>query len=112
MQAEIASCVRVPERNDMVEYFGVQLDGYAFSQFGWVQSYGSRCVKPPILFGDIPRLKPMTVEWIAYAQSLTQNPMEGMLTGWSRSSTGPSCATTSRVSSLAVSWRWSGPGCE
>ena len=69
------------ERNDMVEYFGEQLDGYTFSQFGWVQSYGSRCVKPPILFGDICRPKAMTVEWIAYAQSLTTKPMKGMLTG-------------------------------
>lgn len=69
------------ERNDMVEYFGEQLDGYAFSQFGWVQSYGSRCVKPPILFGDIRRPKAMTVEWITYAQSLTHKPMKGMLTG-------------------------------
>ncbi|WP_288252720.1 5-methyltetrahydropteroyltriglutamate--homocysteine S-methyltransferase [uncultured Hydrogenophaga sp.] len=69
------------ERNDMVEYFGEQLEGYAFSQFGWVQSYGSRCVKPPILFGDISRPKAMTVEWITYAQSLTQRPMKGMLTG-------------------------------
>ncbi|WP_028214371.1 5-methyltetrahydropteroyltriglutamate--homocysteine S-methyltransferase [Paraburkholderia mimosarum] len=69
------------ERNDMVEYFGEQLDGYAFSEFGWVQSYGSRCVKPPILFGDISRPKAMTVEWIAYAQSLTNKPMKGMLTG-------------------------------
>jgi len=69
------------ERNDMVEYFGEQLDGYAFSEFGWVQSYGSRCVKPPILFGDISRPKPMTVEWTRYAQSLTQKPMKGMLTG-------------------------------
>ncbi len=69
------------ERNDMVEYFGEQLQGYAFSQFGWVQSYGSRCVKPPILFGDISRPKAMTVEWITYAQSLTQRPMKGMLTG-------------------------------
>ncbi|MEO8937031.1 MAG: 5-methyltetrahydropteroyltriglutamate--homocysteine S-methyltransferase [Burkholderiaceae bacterium] len=69
------------ERNDMVEYFGEQLDGCAFSQFGWVQSYGSRCVKPPILFGDISRPKPMTVEWISYAQSLTERPMKGMLTG-------------------------------
>ncbi|MFA1602212.1 5-methyltetrahydropteroyltriglutamate--homocysteine S-methyltransferase [Alcaligenes faecalis] len=69
------------ERNDMVEYFGEQLDGYAFSQFGWVQSYGSRCVKPPILFGDISRPQAMTVEWITYAQSLTQKPMKGMLTG-------------------------------
>ncbi|WP_412023734.1 5-methyltetrahydropteroyltriglutamate--homocysteine S-methyltransferase [Burkholderia cepacia] len=69
------------ERNDMVEYFGERLDGYAFSQFGWVQSYGSRCVKPPILFGDISRPKAMTVEWITYAQSLTNKPMKGMLTG-------------------------------
>nr|WP_314630929.1 5-methyltetrahydropteroyltriglutamate--homocysteine S-methyltransferase [uncultured Noviherbaspirillum sp.] len=69
------------ERNDMVEYFGEQLQGYAFSQFGWVQSYGSRCVKPPILFGDISRPKPMTVAWIGYAQSLTQKPVKGMLTG-------------------------------
>ncbi|TDV16692.1 5-methyltetrahydropteroyltriglutamate--homocysteine S-methyltransferase [Paraburkholderia caballeronis] len=69
------------ERNDMVEYFGEQLDGYAFSQFGWVQSYGSRCVKPPILFGDISRPNAMTVEWISYAQSLTRKPMKGMLTG-------------------------------
>ncbi|MFC3863871.1 5-methyltetrahydropteroyltriglutamate--homocysteine S-methyltransferase [Alcaligenes aquatilis] len=69
------------ERNDMVEYFGEQLDGYAFTQFAWVQSYGSRCVKPPILFGDISRPQAMTVEWITYAQSLTQKPMKGMLTG-------------------------------
>ncbi len=69
------------ERNDMVEYFGEQLDGYAFSQFGWVQSYGSRCVKPPILYGDISRPKAMTVPWTQYAASLTQRPMKGMLTG-------------------------------
>ncbi|VWB95990.1 5-methyltetrahydropteroyltriglutamate--homocysteine methyltransferase [Burkholderia lata] len=94
MQAEIERSVREQEsleldvlvhgeaeRNDMVEYFGEQLDGYAFSQFGWVQSYGSRCVKPPILFGDISRPKAMTVEWITYAQSLTNKPMKGMLTG-------------------------------
>ena len=94
MQAAIAHAVREQEalgldvlvhgeaeRNDMVEYFGEQLDGYAFSQFGWVQSYGSRCVKPPILFGDISRPHPMTVDWITYAQSLTTKPMKGMLTG-------------------------------
>ena len=69
------------ERNDMVEYFGEQLQGFAFSQFGWVQSYGSRCVKPPILFGDISRPKAMTVEWTQYAASLTRKPMKGMLTG-------------------------------
>ncbi|WP_010581790.1 5-methyltetrahydropteroyltriglutamate--homocysteine S-methyltransferase [Schlesneria paludicola] len=94
MHDEIARCVREQEslgldvfvhgeaeRNDMVEYFGEQLDGYAFSEFGWVQSYGSRCVKPPILFGDISRPQPMTVKWIKYAQSLTKKPMKGMLTG-------------------------------
>jgi 5-methyltetrahydropteroyltriglutamate--homocysteine methyltransferase len=94
MRAEIARCVREQEalgldvfvhgeaeRNDMVEYFGEQLAGYAFSQSGWVQSYGSRCVKPPILFGDISRPRPMTVEWISYAQSLADKPMKGMLTG-------------------------------
>jgi len=69
------------ERNDMVEYFGEQLEGCAITQAGWVQSYGSRCVKPPILFGDISRPKPMTVEWIGYAQSLTRKPVKGMLTG-------------------------------
>jgi 5-methyltetrahydropteroyltriglutamate--homocysteine methyltransferase len=69
------------ERNDMVEYFGEQLEGYAFSELGWVQSYGSRCVKPPILFGDISRPRPMTVDWTRYAQSLTHKPMKGMLTG-------------------------------
>ncbi|MEH6561548.1 MAG: 5-methyltetrahydropteroyltriglutamate--homocysteine S-methyltransferase, partial [Marinobacter sp.] len=69
------------ERNDMVEYFGEQLEGYVFSRFGWVQSYGSRCVKPPILFGDITRPTAMTVDWIKYAQSLTDKPLKGMLTG-------------------------------
>ncbi|MCF6173106.1 MAG: 5-methyltetrahydropteroyltriglutamate--homocysteine S-methyltransferase, partial [Campylobacteraceae bacterium] len=70
-----------PERNDMVEYFGEQLKGYGFSQNGWVQSYGSRCVKPPFIYGDISRPKPMTVEWITYAQSKTKKIMKGMLTG-------------------------------
>ncbi|WP_432723972.1 5-methyltetrahydropteroyltriglutamate--homocysteine S-methyltransferase [Jeongeupia wiesaeckerbachi] len=69
------------ERNDMVEYFGEQLAGFAFTRFGWVQSYGSRCVKPPVIFGDVSRPKPMTVEWSRYAQSLTPKPMKGMLTG-------------------------------
>jgi len=69
------------ERNDMVEYFGEQLQGYAFSQNGWVQSYGSRCVKPPIIYGDVSRPQPMTVGWTRYAQSLTGRPMKGMLTG-------------------------------
>jgi len=70
-----------PERNDMVEYFGEQLWGYAFSEFGWVQSYGSRCVKPPIIYGDVYRPEPITVETTRYAQSLTDKPMKGMLTG-------------------------------
>ena len=70
-----------PERNDMVEYFGEQLQGYGFSQNGWVQSYGSRCVKPPFIYGDISRPQPMTVEWITYAQSRTEKIMKGMLTG-------------------------------
>lgn len=94
MEQEIKLCVDIqhrlgldvlvhgePERNDMVEYFGEQLDGYAFSQFGWVQSYGSRCVKPPIIFGDISRPQAMTVKWSEFAQSLTNKPMKGMLTG-------------------------------
>lgn len=69
------------ERNDMVEYFGEQLQGYAFTKNGWVQSYGSRCVKPPVLYGDVSRPKDMTVFWTAYAQSLTKLPVKGMLTG-------------------------------
>ncbi|MBS61587.1 5-methyltetrahydropteroyltriglutamate--homocysteine S-methyltransferase [Salinisphaera sp.] len=69
------------ERNDMVEYFGEQLAGYAFTKFGWVQSYGTRYVKPPIIFGDVSRPEPMTVKWSKYAQSLTEKPMKGMLTG-------------------------------
>ncbi|MEY3122791.1 MAG: hypothetical protein RI993_1616, partial [Pseudomonadota bacterium] len=70
-----------PERGDMVEYFGEQLWGYAFTELGWVQSYGSRCVKPPILYGDVYRPEAMTVEWLSYAQSLTKKPVKGMLTG-------------------------------
>jgi 5-methyltetrahydropteroyltriglutamate--homocysteine methyltransferase len=69
------------ERNDMVEYFGEQLDGFAFTENGWVQSYGSRCVKPPIIYGDVRRPHAMTVEWSRYAQSRTSKPMKGMLTG-------------------------------
>lgn len=69
------------ERNDMVEYFGEQLQGYLFTQFAWVQSYGTRCVKPPIIWGDISRPKAMTVPWSNYAQSRTQRPVKGMLTG-------------------------------
>ncbi len=94
MQAQIREVVRAQEaigidllvhgeaeRNDMVEYFGEQLDGYAFTAQGWVQSYGSRCVKPPIIWGDVARPRPMTVRWSEYAQSLTERPMKGMLTG-------------------------------
>jgi 5-methyltetrahydropteroyltriglutamate--homocysteine methyltransferase len=94
MQAEIASVVELqerlgldvlvhgePERNDMVQYFAEQLDGYATTELGWVQSYGTRYVRPPILFGDVRRPRPMTVEWIRYAQSLTSRPVKGMLTG-------------------------------
>lgn len=94
IRTEIADCIKrqeelgldvlvhgEAERNDMVEYFGELLDGIAFSQFGWVQSYGSRCVKPPIIFGDVSRSQSMTVEWTNYAQSLTQKPLKGMLTG-------------------------------
>ena len=69
------------ERNDMVEYFGEQLEGFLHTANGWVQSYGSRCVKPPVIFGDVQRLHPMTVSWSAYAQSLTSRPVKGMLTG-------------------------------
>ncbi len=69
------------ERNDMVEYFGEQLEGFAFTSFGWVQSYGSRCVKPPIIYGDVSRKNSMTVKWTSYAQSLTTKPVKGMLTG-------------------------------
>ncbi|AWL09443.1 5-methyltetrahydropteroyltriglutamate--homocysteine S-methyltransferase [Aquirufa nivalisilvae] len=69
------------ERNDMVEYFGEQLDGFTFSKNGWVQSYGSRCVKPPIIYGDVSRPLPMTVKWTSYAQSLTKKWVKGMLTG-------------------------------
>ena len=121
MEAEIARAVREQEalgldvlvhgeaeRNDMVEYFGEQLDGYAFSRFGWVQSYGSRCVKPPILFGDIRRPRPMTVAWTRYAQSLTERPMKGMLTGpvtmlnWSFVRDDQPRSTTCRQLALAI----------
>ncbi|MEV0895044.1 5-methyltetrahydropteroyltriglutamate--homocysteine S-methyltransferase [Promicromonospora sp. NPDC050262] len=94
MRAEIASTVALqeelgldvlvhgePERNDMVQYFAEQLDGFATTVNGWVQSYGSRCVRPPILWGDVSRPAPLTVEWTAYAASLTDKPVKGMLTG-------------------------------
>lgn len=94
MRGEIASVVKKQEelgldvlvhgeaeRNDMVEYFGQQLSGFCFTENGWVQSYGSRCVKPPVIFGDVSRPVPMTLGWIQYAQSCTKRPMKGMLTG-------------------------------
>ena len=94
LKAETEACIRRQEalgldmlvhgefeRNDMVEYFGEQLAGYAFTRLGWVQSYGSRCVKPPLIFGDVSRPQPMTVAWARFAQSLTDRPMKGMLTG-------------------------------
>lgn len=121
MQAEIRSVVDFqhevgidvlvhgePERNDMVEYFGEQLSGFAFSKFGWVQSYGSRCVKPPIIFGDISRPNPMTVEWSKYAQSCTDKVMKGMLTGpvtilqWSFVRDDQPRSATSRQIALAI----------
>ena len=70
-----------PERNDMVQYFAEQLEGFFATKNGWVQSYGSRCVRPPVLYGDVIRQHPMTVEWATYAQSLTDKPVKGMLTG-------------------------------
>jgi len=94
LKQEITHCVRLQEsigldvlvhgeaeRNDMVEYFGEQLDGYLFTRLGWVQSYGSRCVKPPVIVGDVKRPAPMTVRWSRFAQALTSKPMKGMLTG-------------------------------
>ncbi|WP_446665304.1 5-methyltetrahydropteroyltriglutamate--homocysteine S-methyltransferase [Flexivirga sp. B27] len=94
MQGEIAAVIELqeelgldvlvhgePERNDMVQYFAEQLDGYLATSHGWVQSYGTRCVRPPIIFGDVSRPEPMTVRWWQYAQSLTQRPVKGMLTG-------------------------------
>ncbi len=94
MQQEVADVIKLqenlgidvlvhgePERNDMVQYFAEQLDGYAATKHGWVQSYGSRCTRPSIIWGDVARPNPMTVEWAAYAQSLTDKPVKGMLTG-------------------------------
>ena len=69
------------ERNDMVQYFAELLDGFAATRNGWVQSYGSRCVRPPVLYGDVARPAPMTVEWTRYAQSLTDRPVKGIVTG-------------------------------
>ena len=96
------------ERNDMVEYFGQQLQGFAFTDNGWVQSYGSRCVKPPIIFGDVSRPRPMTLEWTQYAQSLTDKPVKGMLTGpvtilnWSFVRDDQSRSETCKQISLAI----------
>ncbi|MBB4678484.1 5-methyltetrahydropteroyltriglutamate--homocysteine S-methyltransferase [Crossiella cryophila] len=94
MRAEIARVIKLqedigldvlvhgePERNDMVQYFAEHLDGFASTELGWVQSYGSRCVRPPIIHGDVTRPKPITVDWATYAQSLTSKPVKGMLTG-------------------------------
>ncbi|WP_046317230.1 5-methyltetrahydropteroyltriglutamate--homocysteine S-methyltransferase [Mycobacterium sp. UM_Kg1] len=94
MKAEVAAVIALqeklgldvlvhgePERNDMVQYFAEQLDGFFATSNGWVQSYGSRCVRPPVLFGDVTRPEPMTVQWATYAQSLTDKPVKGMLTG-------------------------------
>jgi 5-methyltetrahydropteroyltriglutamate--homocysteine methyltransferase len=121
LKEEIAECIRFQEetgldvlvhgefeRNDMVEYFGEQLDGFAFTANGWVQSYGSRCVKPPIVYGDVKRPRPMTVAWSTYAQSLTQRPMKGMLTGpitilqWSFVRDDQSRSETARQIALAI----------
>jgi 5-methyltetrahydropteroyltriglutamate--homocysteine methyltransferase len=119
--AQTAACVRFQEeigidvlvhgefeRNDMVEYFGEQLDGFVFTKHGWVQSYGSRCVKPPIIYGDVQRPQPMTVRWSTYAQTLTRRPMKGMLTGpvtvlqWSFVRDDQPRATTCRQLALAL----------
>lgn len=121
MQTEIKTVIRFqeevgldvlvhgePERNDMVEYFGEQLQGFIFSQYGWVQSYGSRCVKPPIIFGDVSRPQPMTVKWARFAQSLTSKPVKGMLTGpvtilkWSFVRNDQPLADTCRQIALAI----------
>ncbi|WP_372786362.1 5-methyltetrahydropteroyltriglutamate--homocysteine S-methyltransferase [Phenylobacterium sp.] len=96
------------ERNDMVQYFGEQLQGFAFTQNAWVQSYGSRCVRPPIIFGDVARPKAMTIDWWTYAQGLTERPMKGMLTGpvtilqWSFVRDDIPRATTCRQIALAI----------
>lgn len=96
------------ERNDMVEYFGEQLEGFVFTKFGWVQSYGSRAVKPPIIFGDVHRPHPMTVKWTSYAQGLTGLPVKGMLTGpvtilqWSFVRDDQPCEVTANQIALAI----------
>src|SRR5437867_7195571 len=96
------------ERNDMVEYFGEQLRGFAFTEHGWVQSYGSRYVKPPIIYGDVARPQPMTVRWSRYAQSRSAQPVKGMLTGpvtilqWSFVRDDQPRAETARQLALAI----------
>ena len=121
MQAEIARVIRLqetlgldvlvhgePERNDMVQYFAERLNGFATTGSGWVQSYGSRCVRPPILYGDVSRPTPMTVAWATYAQSLTDRPVKGMLTGpvtilaWSFVRDDQPLAETGRQVALAI----------
>jgi 5-methyltetrahydropteroyltriglutamate--homocysteine methyltransferase len=121
MEAEIAEVIRLqeelgldvlvhgePERNDMVQYFGEQLDGYAVTEYGWVQSYGTRYVRPPIIFGDVRRPRPMTVAWSRYAQSRTTRPVKGMLTGpvtmvkWSFPRDDQPLAETTRQVALAL----------
>src|SRR5690606_29769545 len=97
-----------PERNDMVQYFAELLDGYATTEHGWVQSYGTRYVRPPILFGDVSRPAPMTVKWTTYAQSRTNRPVKGMLTGpvtmvaWSFVRDDQPLADTARQVALAL----------
>jgi 5-methyltetrahydropteroyltriglutamate--homocysteine methyltransferase len=121
MRAEIATVIRLqeelgldvlvhgePERNDMVQYFGEQLDGFAVTELGWVQSYGTRYVRPPIVFGDVGRPRPMTLAWSRYAQSLTPRPVKGMLTGpvtmvkWSFPRDDQPVAETTRQVALAL----------
>src|SRR5690606_2397739 len=121
MRAEIAAVVALqeeigldvlvhgePERNDMVQYFAEQLDGFFATANGWVQSYGTRCVRPPILYGDVARPRPMTVAWSTYAQSLTDKPVKGMLTGpvtilaWSYVRDDQPLADTARQIALAI----------
>jgi 5-methyltetrahydropteroyltriglutamate--homocysteine methyltransferase len=97
-----------PERNDMVQYFSEHMEGFVSTDHGWVQSYGSRCVRPPILFGDVSRPQPITVEWATYAQKLTEKPVKGMLTGpvtilsWSFVRDDQPLADTARQIALAI----------
>ena len=121
MRAEIAEVIRIqdeleldvlvhgePERNDMVQYFGEQLEGVAVTELGWVQSYGTRYVRPPIILGDVSRPAPMTVSWLTYAQSLTRRPVKGMLTGpvtmlkWSFERDDQPRSATARQLALAI----------